>query len=129
MRLVADQRWRDVVEKFTAFMEQVAPSGTRVEVRSLHGGEPSRVDPATPALAAARRAMAHVFGTEPVMTREGGSIPVVTTFDAELGIPTVLMGFGLPDDRLHSPNEKFSLAQYERGIATSIVFLGELARG
>ena len=76
---------------------------------------------------AATRALARAFGREPVFTREGGSIPVVATFADVLGAPTVLMGFGLPDDRLHSPNEKFSLNQLHMGVETSIAFWHEYA--
>jgi acetylornithine deacetylase/succinyl-diaminopimelate desuccinylase-like protein len=128
MRLVANQRWRDVTEKFRTFVESLAPSGVRVTVSALHGGEPSMVDVHAPAMRAASAALERVFGATPVFSREGGSIPVVAVFDEQLDIPTVLMGFGLPDDRLHSPNEKFSLAQFHKGVAASIAFWHELAR-
>ena len=127
MRLVADQRWRDIAESFSAHVQSLAPSGVEVQVTALHGGDPSLVDPSTPAMQAATAALEKVFGARPAFVREGGSIPVVTLFDALLGMPTVLMGFGLPDDRLHSPNEKFSLDQFHKGIRTSIVFWHELA--
>lgn len=127
MRLVANQRWEDIAHRFVRHVESLAPSGVKVEVRALHGGEPSLVDVHAPAMEAAAGALEQVFGTRPVFMREGGSIPVVGTFERVLGITTVLMGFGLPDDRLHSPNEKFSLAQFHRGIAASIAFLHRLA--
>jgi len=127
MRLVANQSWHTIAEAFTSHVRSLAPSGVTVKVSSLHGGEPSLVDTGAPAMKAATRALATVFGKTPVFTREGGSIPVVTSFRQLLDMDTVLMGFGLPDDRLHSPNEKFSLNQLHLGIATSIVFWHELA--
>lgn len=127
MRLVANQRWKTIGDLFANHVKQLAPQEVSVEVKLLHGGEPSLVDPATPALGAAAAALTQVFGVAPVYTREGGSIPVVGVVDRLLGIPTILMGFGLPDDRLHSPNEKYSLDQFRRGIATSILFWHELA--
>ncbi len=127
MRLVANQDWNDISEKFKRYVTSLAPSGTTVSVQALHGGQPSLVDTHDPAMGAARRAMAATWGCDPVFTREGGSIPVVADFQDELGISTVLMGFGLPDDRLHSPNEKFSLRQYHLGIATSTRFWFEYA--
>jgi acetylornithine deacetylase/succinyl-diaminopimelate desuccinylase-like protein len=78
-----------------------------------------------PAVRAAARALEATFGAPPVYTRSGGSIPVVAGFDGVLKIPTVLMGFGLPDDNLHAPNEKFDLRNFWRGIDASIRFLHE----
>lgn len=129
MRLVANQDWRDINEKFTATIKRIAAGMAGVEsvdVRALHGGDPTLVDLENPAMQAATRALEATFGVRPVFTREGGSIPVVATFEAVLDASTVLMGFGLPDDRLHSPNEKFSLDQFHKGIATSIRFWHEL---
>ena len=77
---------------------------------------------------AARTAYRRVFGRGPVWLRSGGSIPVVSEFQRQLGIPTVLMGFASPGDSLHGPNEKFSLKNFQRGILTSIAFLEELGR-
>jgi acetylornithine deacetylase/succinyl-diaminopimelate desuccinylase-like protein len=130
MRLVADQDWQRISKLFADHLQALAaemPGVERVTVESLHGGRPVLVDASIPAMTAATRALEATFGTAPVFTREGVSIPVVATFAEELGAPTVLMGFGLPDDRLHSPNEKFSLAQLHAGVETSIVFWHELA--
>jgi acetylornithine deacetylase/succinyl-diaminopimelate desuccinylase-like protein len=88
---------------------------------------PVVVDRSIPAMAAARAAYADAFGREPVFAREGGTIPVVASLRRILGIETVLMGFGLPDDNLHAPNEKMDLENYYRGIETSLAFLEELA--
>jgi acetylornithine deacetylase/succinyl-diaminopimelate desuccinylase-like protein len=125
MRLVADQDWQRISRLFTEYLETLAadmPGVERVTVESLHGGRPVLVDASIPAMHAATRALEATFGRTPVFTREGGSIPVVATFAEVLGAPTVLMGFGLPDDRLHSPNEKFSLALLHAGVETSIAF-------
>lgn len=127
MRLVANQDWRDIGRKFADYVQHLAPPEVTVDVSMLHGGDPSMVDLTDPAMGAASRAMAATWNVAPVYTCEGGSIPVVSVFAQELGINTVLMGFGLPDDRLHSPNEKFSLNQYHLGIATSIRFWYEYA--
>ena len=130
MRLVADQDWRrigDLLEQHLQAQAAKMPGVTEVVVEQLHGGRPVLVDTTNPAMQAATRALAASFGVEPVLTREGGSIPVVATFAEELGAPTVLMGFGLPDDRLHSPNEKFSLRQLHLGVETSIAFWHEYA--
>jgi acetylornithine deacetylase/succinyl-diaminopimelate desuccinylase-like protein len=125
MRLVADQDWRRIGDLLDAHLQALAadmPGVTEVLVEQLHGGRPVLVDTSQPAMRAACRSLESTFGVAPVFTREGGSIPVVATFASELGAPTVLMGFGLPDDRLHSPNEKFSLRQLHLGIETSIAF-------
>ncbi|MCW2925234.1 MAG: dipeptidase, partial [Thermoleophilia bacterium] len=125
MRLVADQGWERISELFEAHLQALAadmPGVERVTVTKLHGGRPVLVDTSHPAMLAATRALEATFRKAPVFTREGGSIPVVATFATELGAPTVLMGFGLPDDRLHSPNEKFSLNQLHLGVEASIAF-------
>jgi acetylornithine deacetylase/succinyl-diaminopimelate desuccinylase-like protein len=130
MRLVADQDWErisDLLEQFLQSLAKDMPGVESVTVTKLHGGRPVLTDTSHPAMLAATRALASTFGREPVYTREGGSIPVVATFAEDLGAPTVLMGFGLPDDRLHSPNEKFSLTQLHRGIVASIAFWHEYA--
>jgi len=125
MRLVADQDWQRVGELLETHLKDLAadmPGVEEVTVVSLHGGRPVLVDVTHPAMQAATTALEATFGARPVFTREGGSIPVVATFAEVLGAPTVLMGFGLPDDRLHSPNEKFSLGQLHAGVETSILF-------
>jgi acetylornithine deacetylase/succinyl-diaminopimelate desuccinylase-like protein len=135
MRLVANQDWRRIGELLERHLQALAadmPGVERVTVTPLHGGQPVLVDTTHPAMLAATRALEASFGRAPVFTREGGSIPVVATFQQQLGAPTVLMGFGLPDDRLHSPNEKFSLAQLHTGVETSIAFwhaYADVARG
>lgn len=127
MRLVPDQDPDEIAALVQDHVARIAPAGARVAVRSLHGARPALCDRDHPAMRAAAAACADVFGTAPVFTREGGSIPVVTLLDELLGIPTVLLGFGLPDDGLHGPNEKFALDQYWKGIETVIAFLERLA--
>jgi acetylornithine deacetylase/succinyl-diaminopimelate desuccinylase-like protein len=126
MRLVANQRWEDIAQKFKEHVESLAPSGTTITVKPLHGGDPSQIDRDTPAMASAALAIERVFGTPPVYCREGGSIPVVGLIKEELDMPTVMVGFGLPDDRLHSPNEQFTLDQFRRGIETIIELYCEI---
>lgn len=125
MRLVANQDWQQVtrlLESHVRLVAQDIPGVEQVTVKSLHGGSPVLIDTDHPAINAARQAILFAFGHEPVFTREGGSIPVVATFASVLEAPTVLMGFGLPDDRLHSPNEKFTLSQLHKGVKASIAF-------
>ena len=131
MRLVPDQDPERIAELVGRAIRELAPEAVDVEIRSLHGGEPAIVDRDSPMMEAASRAYAEAFGKEPLLVRRGGSIPVVAKFQSILGLETILMGFGLPDDRLHSPNEKFHLPNFYRGIETSIHFmsvLGELSR-
>jgi acetylornithine deacetylase/succinyl-diaminopimelate desuccinylase-like protein len=130
MRLVPDQDPTRIASLIREHLSTIAPQAVDVEVRVLGGGEPAIVDRHSPAMRAASRAYALAFGKEPVLVRRGGSIPVVATFQKLLGMETVLMGFGLPDDRLHSPNERFHLPNFYRGIETIIhfmEFLGEPA--
>jgi acetylornithine deacetylase/succinyl-diaminopimelate desuccinylase-like protein len=127
MRLVPDQDPDEIARLFAAHVTALAPAGARVGVRALHGGWPALVDRDLPAMRAAARAYELAFGRPPVYTREGGTIPVVALLQQVLGLPSVLMGFGLPDDNLHAPNERFLVANYHRGIDTAIAFLEYLA--
>jgi acetylornithine deacetylase/succinyl-diaminopimelate desuccinylase-like protein len=123
MRLVPSQDPTRVVGLIREHLMAIAPPAVEVEVRALGGGEPALVDRKSRAMRAASKAYVVAFGKEPVLVRRGGSIPVVATFQKILGMETVLMGFGLPDDRLHSPNEKFHLPNFYRGIETIIHFM------
>jgi acetylornithine deacetylase/succinyl-diaminopimelate desuccinylase-like protein len=128
MRLVPDQDHEEIGRLFRDYVTKVAPPQVQVKVKSLHGGRPAIVERTSPVIQAAAVALEKAFNRKPVFVREGGSIPVVSTFKRVLGIPTVLMGFGLADDNLHSPNEKFYLPNFYRGIQASIHFLDELAQ-
>ncbi|MDX9955692.1 MAG: dipeptidase [Anaerolineae bacterium] len=127
MRLVPDQNHEEIGRLIADYFQKLAPPAVSVEVRDLHGGAGAMVRRDSPAMNAAFRAYAAAFGREPIFVREGGSIPVVATFQKVLGIDTILMGFGLPDDNLHAPNEKFSVSNFYRGIQTSLHFLTNLA--
>ncbi len=116
MRLVADQRPDEVVSQLEAALKDVCPRGVAAEFRTLHSAAPSLVSTDNRYIRAAAIAMTEVFGNETVYTRSGGSIPIVGLFDRHLGIPSVMMGFGLPDDNLHAPNEKLFLPNFYRGI-------------
>ncbi|HEV2840913.1 MAG TPA: dipeptidase [Chthoniobacterales bacterium] len=127
-RLVPDQDPKEIEQLFRAFMVKIAPPAVRVAVRAQAGAKPAVIDPKHPAIRAAARAYRAGFGASPVLLRSGGTIPVVSMFQESLGIPTILMGFALPDDSLHGPNEKFHLPVFRKAIRTSIAFLHELAR-
>ena len=116
MRLVPDQQPDEIVRLLSEAVRTAAPRGAKAEFRLLHSAPPSLVDPDNPFLTAAAQMMTEVFGRETVYIRSGGSIPIVGTFNQHLGIPSVMMGFGLPDDNLHAPNEKFYLPNFFRGI-------------
>lgn len=115
-RLVPDQDPDRIFELFRAYVEQIAPHGVVTEVRKLGGGHPSLTPIDHPATQAAARALEAVFGREPVYIREGGSIPVCSTFEQILDLPVVLLGFDPPDQQAHAPNEWMDLTNYERGI-------------
>jgi len=115
-RLVADQRPEDAAEKLRIAVRGACPRGVTAELRIIHSAAPSLVNPDNPFIQAAARAMEEVFGNQTVYIRSGGSIPIVGAFDKFLGIPSVMMGFGLPDDNLHAPNEKLHLPNFYRGI-------------
>jgi acetylornithine deacetylase/succinyl-diaminopimelate desuccinylase-like protein len=127
MRLVPDQRPEKVARLFTEFVHQVAPPGVVVEVSYLHGAEPVLVEAQGPLVEAAMEAMADVWGARPVRIREGGSIPIVSAFSQVLGKPVLLLGFGLADDGLHSPNEKFNISHYYNGIRSVVRLLDRVA--
>ena len=118
MRLVPKQNAGKIVAAYKKFVNESAPAGIEVEVRVLSAGEAIVVNPDHPAIDVAARAFRDVFGRETVFVRSGGSIPIVGDFARHLHIPTILMGFGLPDDGLHSPNEKYKLSNYYAGIVT-----------
>jgi acetylornithine deacetylase/succinyl-diaminopimelate desuccinylase-like protein len=123
MRLVADQRPDEALAQFKAAVAAACPRGVTAEVKPIHGAAPSLVNPNNDFIRAASTAMEQVFGNKTVYIRSGGSIPIVGSFERALGIPSVLMGFGLPDDNLHSPNEKFYLPNFYRGIEAVARFL------
>ncbi|MGH9719572.1 MAG: dipeptidase [Bryobacteraceae bacterium] len=116
VRLVANQDPEEAKSQIAAAVRAAAPKGVQVEMRFLDAGYPSLVNPANRFIAASAEAMKQVFGRETVYIRSGGSIPIVALFDRALGIPSVMMGFGLPTDRIHSPNEHFYLPNFYRGV-------------
>ena len=129
-RLVPNQDPQCIQRLVTEHLHAIAPPTVTVKVHSDEGGASAFVTPIDSAeIQAAVRAYAKVFGAEPVFKREGGGIPIVNSFSEVLDLPVVLMGFGLPDDNLHAPNEKFHLPNFYRGIETTIVFMYELVRG
>jgi acetylornithine deacetylase/succinyl-diaminopimelate desuccinylase-like protein len=123
IRLVPRQDPEKVVAAFKAWVAANTPKGIRTEIRVLSEGPGLVVNPDHPAIAVAARAFGAVFGKDTVFIRSGGSIPIVGDFATHLGIPTILMGFGLPDDGLHSPNEKYKIENFYLGIRTVADFL------
>lgn len=122
-RLVPDMKPEETFAKYKDFVEEICPRGVTCEVRLIHSGEPIVVSTDNDYVRAAAQAMKDVWGKDTVYVRGGGSIPIVGDFVRELGVPTVLMGFGLPDDNLHAPNEKFHLPNFHRGIESIVRFL------
>jgi acetylornithine deacetylase/succinyl-diaminopimelate desuccinylase-like protein len=127
-RLVGNQNPHNIYEQLKAYIEQLAPPTVRVAVRLLTTGQPALIPFDLPEMQAAARAYEKGWGHTPVFTRGGGSIPVVADFSNLMQIPVVMMGYGLDDDGLHAPNESYSLAMFQRGIETAIVYLEELAQ-
>lgn len=122
-RLVPNQNPDKIVAAFEAFVKKNAPRGVQMSVKVLGKGPGLLVKTDHPAIQVAARAFSQIFSKPTVFTRSGGSIPIVGDFAEHLGIPTILMGFGLPDDGLHSPNEKFNLGNFYKGIQTVAHFL------
>ncbi|HZN55604.1 MAG TPA: dipeptidase [Candidatus Polarisedimenticolaceae bacterium] len=129
MRLVPAQRPKEIVAKATAFIKKIAPKSVDVTVQHIHSGEGWLAETDHLALQAASRAVKKAFGKTPVFTREGGSIPVVATFDRVLRVPSVLMGIGLHDDNLHAPNEKIDLDNFFSGNEAAAYLMEELGAG
>lgn len=127
-RLVAHQKPETIRKAVEDFFRKICPRNVRLEVRSGHGGDPYFVDPKSPAVEAARRALRSSFNADPVLLREGGSIPIVNDFKRILGVETLMIGLALPEDNAHSPNERFSLECFEKGMAMSAHLWPELAR-
>ena len=126
-RLVGNQDPHKIYEQISSFIESIAPPTVTVEVRLLTTGKAALFPFDSPAMTAASRAYELGWGATPVFTRGGGSIPIVAEIAALMNIPVVMMGYGLDDDGLHSPNERFSIDMFHRGIQTAIVYLDELA--
>lgn len=122
MRLVPNQTSAQITKLFTDHLLKIAPKYVKVKVTPHHGGEPAVTPTDSIAYQAAQKAIAESFGKQPIPTRGGGSIPIVALFEAELGLKTVLMGFGLDSDALHSPNEKYDIFNYYKGIETIPLF-------
>jgi acetylornithine deacetylase/succinyl-diaminopimelate desuccinylase-like protein len=127
-RLVGDQSVDESVAQFKAAVKAACPKGVTAEVTLLSAGAPSLTDPNNRFIQASADAMKEVFGKETVYIRCGGSIPIVGVFDRFLGVPSVMMGFGLPDDNLHAPNEKFHLPNFYRGIEAVARYLEILGK-
>ena len=118
MRLVPHQSSHEISEIFQKHFESIAPANVSVKVTAHHGGEPVVTPTDSIAYKAAAKAIQTAFGKEPIPTRGGGSIPIIALFEKTLGLKTVLMGFGLDNDNIHSPNEKYDVANYYKGIET-----------
>ena len=122
-RLVGDQQVDESIAQMQAAVKAVCPKGVTAGLKVLSSGAPSLTNPDNPFIHAAAQALQEKFGQQTVYIRSGGSIPIVGVFDRYLGIPSVMMGFGLPDDNLHAPNEKFYLPNFYRGIETIARYL------
>lgn len=122
MRLVPDQDFNKIAELFEKHFRKIAPRSVRVDVRFLHGGAPYVSPTDMPAYKAAEHAVEQTFGRKPLPFYSGGSIPIISGFEKILGIKSILLGFGLSQDAIHSPNESYGLDQFYRGIETLPLF-------
>jgi len=128
MRLVPNQEPEKIEKLFAEYVKKISPKTVKVNVKSLHGGKGAITPIDSPAMDAAVEAMKKGFGKVPLFTREGGSIPVVSTFQTLLNAPTILLGFGLPDENIHSPDEHFSLDNFHKGILSISNYYNELSK-
>jgi acetylornithine deacetylase/succinyl-diaminopimelate desuccinylase-like protein len=126
MRLVPNQDPAKVAQQFADYLDKVAPASVEVKLTRMHGGKPWMTAFDNPFVQAAGRAIEKGFGQRPVFNREGGSIPVVATFQEELGLPCVLFGVGLPDENAHAPDEKLDLGNFHNGIIASAFLYQEI---
>jgi len=129
MRLVPRQDADDILKKYSDYVKQLTPKGIQLNIKVLSKGPACVVNTDNPYARAAVKAMHDVFGKDTVYIRSGGSIPIVTQFDKDLKIPSIMMGMGLPDDNLHAPNEKFHIPNFYRGIESIIRFFQILGDG
>ena len=123
MRLVPDQDPKEIAKLFKEYVESIAPETVRVKVSEHHGGHPSVTDLNFYGLQAGAKAFEEIYNTKVLFSREGGSIPIVADFQRVLNVESILMGFGLTSNAIHSPNENFSLEDFYRGIKTSARFM------
>jgi acetylornithine deacetylase/succinyl-diaminopimelate desuccinylase-like protein len=128
MRLVPDQDPDQVFDAFVKHVKSLAPKAVTVTVKNMHGASPWITSPDHPMLQAAVRALARAWTKKPALIREGGSIPVMATFQKTHDLPCILMGFGLHDDQVHAPNEKFSLTSFDGGTKSCAYLYEELAK-
>ena len=128
MRLVPDQDPEKVADQFEAYVRKLAPRTVDLAITKMHAGKPWMTDFDNPFVQAAGRAIERGFGRAPVFNREGGSIPVVSTFQEILGLPSVLFGVGLPDENAHAPNEKLDLGNLHNGMIASAILYDEIGK-
>nr|MCU0323473.1 M20/M25/M40 family metallo-hydrolase [Chitinophagaceae bacterium] len=128
MRLVPNQDSSTITELFTKHFQAIAPPSVKVKVTPHHGGQPAVTSTTSKAYLAAEKAFEEVWGKKPIPTRDGGSIPIVSLFKKELGLETVLMGFGLDSDAIHSPNEHYGIKNFTIGIETIVAFYKHFAK-
>lgn len=129
MRLVPNQSSSEITELFSNHFKSIAPKHVKVKVTAHHGGEPAVTSTESDAYKAASLAFEEVWGKKPIPTRDGGSIPIVALFKRELGLDTVLMGFGLDSDAIHSPNEHYGVKNFVLGIETIVAFYKKFSKG
>ncbi|HYF69798.1 MAG TPA: dipeptidase [Ohtaekwangia sp.] len=128
MRLVPNQSSKEITDLFTTHFVSLAPKSVKVKVTAHHGGEPAVTPTDSKAFKAASDAFLEVWGKKPIPTRDGGSIPIVSLFKSELGLDTVLLGFGLDSDAIHSPNEHYGVKNFLLGIETIVSFFKNFAK-
>ena len=126
MRLVPNQDPKKIGDLFEEYLKKVTPKTVELKITRMHGGKPWMTAFDNPFVQAAGRAIEQGFGQRPVFNREGGSIPVVSTFQEELGLPCVLFGVGLPDENAHAPDEKLDLGNFHGGVIASAYLYKEI---
>lgn len=126
-RLVANQDHEKISEMFATYIQSIAPKGVRVKVTPMHGGQGYVCPIDLPAYKAAEKGFTKAFGMRPIAARRGGSIPIISDFEKILGVKTILMGFGLESNAIHSPNENMDLEVWEKGIVAVTEFYNSLS--
>ena len=122
MRLVPNQDHNEITQLFTDHFKAIAPPSVKVNITPHHGGQPAVTPTDSLAFQAASNAFEEAWGKKPIPTRDGGSIPIVALFEEVLGLQTILFGFGLDSDAIHSPNESYGIYNYLKGIETIVLF-------